>query len=137
MPDSKRLTAFHVTDVDPRGANVTFTLESDGEKRDTYFATDEVLGGLVHFVLEVDYEARRRRLGIPSEARKAIDSLLYPSKELDLLIDVTGECALLRARTGLGTTLQIEMSEELLSRLEKRIPAILAELRARKADRSH
>jgi hypothetical protein len=137
MADTKRLVGFRITDIDPKGARVTFNFESEGGRHDSFSLTDDMFSALVRFVLDVDEEVRQRRTDARPEPRKTADSLLLPPRELDLLIDVAGECALLRARTGLGRMVQIELSEELLLRLQDRVPRILTELRERKRGRHH
>lgn len=131
MAEAKRLTGFCATGIDSKGERLSFALESEGGARDDFVATDEVFGGLVRLVLEIDQAARQRRSGIDPRSADT-EKLLQPAREIELVIDLTGENALLRARTGLRTMVQIELSEDLLCRIQEKVPPILAELRRRR-----
>jgi hypothetical protein len=130
----KRLLAFHRSAPDPKGKDVTFTLESEGGEFQTFAVNDELFRALIQFLLDIDRSSRRGRDGQPDER---MADLLQPQPELDIVIDMTEGRALLKAQTGIGRSVQLELSEEVLVRLQVRLPIVLEQLRKRKADRSH
>ncbi len=131
----KRLLAFHRSAEGPQEGQTTFTLESEGGEFQTFAVSDELFRGLIQFLLDIDRSSRRAsRPGQPDET---FANLIQPQSELDVVIDMTEGRALLKAQTGVGRSVQLELSEEILVRLQVRLPIVLEQLRKRKVDRSH
>jgi hypothetical protein len=137
MTDPKRLLGFKLRSIDAGGAHVTFALETEGGELHEFAAADEVFGALARFLEGVDesvlqHKARTRALPARDEP-----DLLHPTKETDIVIDLTGSRPLLKLRTPQGRQVQVEVSEELLSRLQARLPAVIAELQRRRGNLPH
>jgi hypothetical protein len=138
MTDPKRLLGFKLRGIDARGAHVTLALETEGGELHEFAAADEVFGALVRFLEGVEESLlQRQALSRGSPAPEVPVDPLQPSEDTDIVIDLTGDRPLLKLRTGRGRQLQVEVSEELLARLEARLPAVIAELRRRRGNQPH
>jgi hypothetical protein len=128
MDFPKRLVAIHGA-PDTKGAGVTFTLKSEGGDLHTFSASSDVFSAVLQFMRDLDNQVRQQR---PAER---IPDPLQSAEEIDVFLDLRMGRALLRVHTARGRTVQLELSEELLSHLEGKVPKVLAELRRQK--RSH
>jgi len=138
MTDPKRLLGFRLRSIDASGAQVTFALETEGGELHEFAAADDVFGALARFLEGVDESLLQRKAlssGAPAGGMPA--EPLQPSGDTDIVIDLTGNRPLLKLRTGPGRMVQIEVSEELLARLEDRLPAVIAELQRRRGNQPH
>lgn len=124
MDVTKRLLAIRGA-PDPKGAGVTFTLTSEEGDTHTFAASNEVFNAVLQFMRDLDNQVRQERIPDP----------LQSAEEIDVFLDLRAGRALLRVHTARGRTVQLELSEELLSRLEGKVPRVLAELR--KQTRGH
>jgi hypothetical protein len=131
MEVTKRLLAIQGA-LDPTGAGVTFTLKSEGGEIQTFAASSDVFNAVLKFVLDLDQQVRQQ-----ASAAKRIPDPLYSSEGIEVLLDLRVGRAVLRVQTERGRSIQLELSEELLERLESKVPAVLAELRKHKRDQSH
>lgn len=138
MTDPKRLMGFRLRGIDASGAHVTVALETAGGELHEFAAADEVFGALVRFLEGVEESLLQRKAasrGLPERAVPA--DPLQASEDTDIVIDLTGNRPLLKLRIGRGRQLQVEVSEELLARLEARLPAVIAELQRRRGNQPH
>jgi hypothetical protein len=130
MEVTKRLLAIQGA-LDPTGAGVTFTLKSEGGDIQKFAASNDVFNAVLKFVLDLDQQIQQQA------SAKRIPDPLYSSEGIDVLLDLRVGRAVLRVHTARGRSIQLELSEELLERLESKVPAVLAELRKHKRDQSH
>lgn len=138
MTDPKRLLGFKLRGIDASGANVTFAVETEGGELHEFAAADEVFGALVRFLEGIDESLMQRKaLSRRLPARELPADPLQPSGDTDIVIDLTGNRPLLKVSTGRGRQVQVEVSEELLARLEARLPAVIAELQRRRGNQPH
>lgn len=128
MDVTKRLLAIQGA-PDPKGAGVTFTLTSVEGDIQTFAASSEVFNAVLQFMRDLDSQVRQQHLA------ERIPDPLQSAEEIDVFLDLSAGHALLRVHTARGRTVQLELSEELLSRLEGKVPKVLAELR--KQTRGH
>jgi hypothetical protein len=131
MDATKRLLAFRLRAIDPKAADITFTLESEGGELHTFAASDDVFGSLLRFMQDIEQRVRQDRPLLHEETTDARD-LLRPLGELEVFLDLRGGRALLRASVAQGKSVQLELSEEVLARLQESIPPVLAALRKHK-----
>ena len=138
MTDPKRLMGFRLRGMDSSGARVTFALETAGGELHEFAAADEVFGALVRFLDGIEESLlQRKALSRGSPAPEAPADPLQPPEDTDIVIDLTGDRPLLKLRTGRGRQIQVEVSEDLLARLEARLPAVIAELQRRRGNQPH
>jgi hypothetical protein len=126
MDVTKRLLSIRGA-LDPQGASVTFTLESEGGEVQTFSASSEVFDSVLAFMLDLD--AQTRKGGGGSGRSERIADPLHTAEALEIFLDMRAGRALLRVHATRGRTVQLELSEELLVRLEGKLPKVLAELR--------
>jgi hypothetical protein len=130
MDVTKRLLAIQGA-LDASGAGVTFTLESEGNDIQTFAASGDVFNAVLRFVLDLDQQFQKQA------SAKRITDPLYSAEEIDLVLDLRLGRSVLRVQTARGRSVHLELSEELLERLEGKISTVLAELRKRRRDQSH
>lgn len=134
MDVSKRLRSIHGA-VEPKGAGVTFTLESEGGDSQTFTASAEVFQSVLRFMFDLDSKARQDSPAARQTER--ITDPLQTTEGLEIFLDMRAGRALLQVHTARGRTVQLELSEEMLARLEVQVPKVLAELRKQERRRPH
>jgi hypothetical protein len=130
MDVTKRLLAIQGA-IDPAGTGVTLTLKSEGNDIQTFLASGDMFNAVLRFVLDLDQQVQQQA------SAKRIPDPLRSAEEIDVVLDLRMGRSVLMVQTARGRSVQLELSEELLARLESKIPVVLAELRKRKRDQSH
>lgn len=136
MSEAKRIVGYSLQGMDSRAGEVTFSVETEGGELQRFAAADEVFTGMVRFLEGVEESLLWIR-GRGRQANAGAAEPLQGQRDVDIVIDLTGATALLKVRTESGRAVQVELSEELLARLEARLPDVLAELRKRRGGPRH